>query len=218
MRVRSRQGRKDWTTGRPGLAARISRPRPPGSTSIGARTRPVHLSPVPAHPAATAHGGHLANPASLRRVSREHTPQCRPRPPTTTAVPRAAVVVMLIARSLQDVVEVRNTGGAPLELWQNGDWSVPWEQWEAGTGPRPTRRPGRFVSVAGALMRPRGAKEPRRAPPFAQRSSSAMQSPPLLVNPSQVHGHRHCVTRPVSHTVLPDTGPGYVVTGVCPRW
>jgi lipoprotein-anchoring transpeptidase ErfK/SrfK len=28
-----------------------------------------------------------------------------------------------------DVVEVRNTGGAPLAAWQNGDWSVPWEQW-----------------------------------------------------------------------------------------
>ena len=28
-----------------------------------------------------------------------------------------------------DVVEVKNTGGKPLQLWQNGDWSVPWEQW-----------------------------------------------------------------------------------------
>ena len=28
-----------------------------------------------------------------------------------------------------DVVEVRNTGGKPLQLWQNGDWSVPWSQW-----------------------------------------------------------------------------------------
>jgi hypothetical protein len=24
---------------------------------------------------------------------------------------------------------VRNTGGQPLQLWQNGDWSVPWDQW-----------------------------------------------------------------------------------------
>jgi lipoprotein-anchoring transpeptidase ErfK/SrfK len=32
-----------------------------------------------------------------------------------------------------DVVEVRNTGGAPLEQWQNGDWSVPWETWLAGS-------------------------------------------------------------------------------------
>ncbi|MFC9556670.1 Ig-like domain-containing protein [Rhodococcus sp. NPDC056960] len=32
-----------------------------------------------------------------------------------------------------DVVEVRGTGGAPLELWQNGDWSVPWDQWQAGS-------------------------------------------------------------------------------------
>jgi lipoprotein-anchoring transpeptidase ErfK/SrfK len=30
-----------------------------------------------------------------------------------------------------DVVEVRNTGGQPLQLWQNGDWSVPWDQWAA---------------------------------------------------------------------------------------
>lgn len=32
-----------------------------------------------------------------------------------------------------DVVEVRNTGGEPLQAWQNGDWSVPWEQWLAGS-------------------------------------------------------------------------------------
>lgn len=32
-----------------------------------------------------------------------------------------------------DVVEVRDTGGAPLEIWQNGDWSVPWSQWLAGS-------------------------------------------------------------------------------------
>ncbi|MBS1691402.1 MAG: L,D-transpeptidase family protein [Actinobacteria bacterium] len=32
-----------------------------------------------------------------------------------------------------DVVEVRNTGGAPLQLWQNGDWSVPWAQWRKGS-------------------------------------------------------------------------------------
>jgi lipoprotein-anchoring transpeptidase ErfK/SrfK len=30
-----------------------------------------------------------------------------------------------------DVVEVRNTGGQPLQLWQNGDWSVPWDEWAA---------------------------------------------------------------------------------------
>ncbi|MEH3139816.1 MAG: Ig-like domain-containing protein [Mycobacterium kyogaense] len=35
-----------------------------------------------------------------------------------------------------DVVEVRNTGGAPLEQWQNGDWSVPWSQWVAGSALR----------------------------------------------------------------------------------
>lgn len=32
-----------------------------------------------------------------------------------------------------DVVEVRNTGGKPLEQWQNGDWSVPWEEWTKGS-------------------------------------------------------------------------------------
>lgn len=35
-----------------------------------------------------------------------------------------------------DVVEVRNTGGAPLEQWQNGDWSVPWATWLAGSALR----------------------------------------------------------------------------------
>jgi lipoprotein-anchoring transpeptidase ErfK/SrfK len=32
-----------------------------------------------------------------------------------------------------DIVEVRNTGGEPLQVWQNGDWSMPWEQWLTGT-------------------------------------------------------------------------------------
>ncbi|ETD33782.1 hypothetical protein W823_05915 [Williamsia sp. D3] len=32
-----------------------------------------------------------------------------------------------------DIVEVRNTGGPPLELWQNGDWSVAWGQWLDGS-------------------------------------------------------------------------------------
>ena len=32
-----------------------------------------------------------------------------------------------------DIVEIRNTGGEPLEMWQNGDWSVPWDQWLAGS-------------------------------------------------------------------------------------
>ncbi|RDH76963.1 hypothetical protein DVS77_19260 [Mycolicibacterium moriokaense] len=32
-----------------------------------------------------------------------------------------------------DVVEVRNTGGPPLQLWQNGDWTVPWDQWRKGS-------------------------------------------------------------------------------------
>lgn len=32
-----------------------------------------------------------------------------------------------------DVVEVRGTGGAPLQLWQNGDWTVPWSEWRKGS-------------------------------------------------------------------------------------
>ncbi|OKH83927.1 Ig-like domain-containing protein [Mycolicibacterium sp.] len=35
-----------------------------------------------------------------------------------------------------DVVEIRNTGGEPLQHWQNGDWSVPWEQWRQGSALR----------------------------------------------------------------------------------
>jgi len=32
-----------------------------------------------------------------------------------------------------DVVEVRGTGGPELEVWQNGDWSVPWSTWQKGS-------------------------------------------------------------------------------------
>jgi lipoprotein-anchoring transpeptidase ErfK/SrfK len=32
-----------------------------------------------------------------------------------------------------DIVEVRNTGGEPLQLWQNGDWTMPWHQWLSGS-------------------------------------------------------------------------------------
>jgi lipoprotein-anchoring transpeptidase ErfK/SrfK len=32
-----------------------------------------------------------------------------------------------------DVVEVRNTGGPPLQIGQNGDWTVPWDQWRKGS-------------------------------------------------------------------------------------
>lgn len=31
-----------------------------------------------------------------------------------------------------DPVEVVHTGGPPLEAWQNGDWSVPWSEWQTG--------------------------------------------------------------------------------------
>ncbi|MBP2190559.1 L,D-transpeptidase [Nocardia goodfellowii] len=34
-----------------------------------------------------------------------------------------------------DVVEVRNTGGEPLSIWQGGDWGVPWSEWVAGSAP-----------------------------------------------------------------------------------
>lgn len=46
-----------------------------------------------------------------------------------------------------DVVEIINTGGAPLELRQNGDWSVPWPQWLAGSAAPEVPPP---VHVAGA--------------------------------------------------------------------
>ncbi|AQT78707.1 hypothetical protein B1R94_04755 [Mycolicibacterium litorale] len=32
-----------------------------------------------------------------------------------------------------DVVEVRNTGGPGLQIWQNGDWSLPWGEWLKGS-------------------------------------------------------------------------------------
>lgn len=32
-----------------------------------------------------------------------------------------------------DVVEVRNTSGPPLSKWNNGDWSVPWDEWVEGS-------------------------------------------------------------------------------------
>ncbi|WP_069159680.1 L,D-transpeptidase [Nocardia altamirensis] len=32
-----------------------------------------------------------------------------------------------------DVVEIKHTGGAPLEVWQNGDWGVPWNEWVQGS-------------------------------------------------------------------------------------
>lgn len=35
-----------------------------------------------------------------------------------------------------DVFEVRNTGGEPLSIWQNGDWSVSWDRWLAGSALR----------------------------------------------------------------------------------
>jgi len=32
-----------------------------------------------------------------------------------------------------DVVEIRNTGGPPVQLSQGGDWTVPWDQWRSGS-------------------------------------------------------------------------------------
>jgi lipoprotein-anchoring transpeptidase ErfK/SrfK len=36
-----------------------------------------------------------------------------------------------------DVVEVRHSGGPPLRLAQNGDWTVPWDQWHKGSALKP---------------------------------------------------------------------------------
>ncbi|WP_156688809.1 L,D-transpeptidase [Mycobacterium sp. Marseille-P9652] len=36
-----------------------------------------------------------------------------------------------------DVVEVRNTGGPPLKLEQNGDWTLSWDQWRQGSALKP---------------------------------------------------------------------------------
>ena len=37
-----------------------------------------------------------------------------------------------------DVVEVRNSGGPPLKLAQNGDWTLSWDQWRAGSVLKPS--------------------------------------------------------------------------------
>ncbi len=36
-----------------------------------------------------------------------------------------------------DVVEVRNTGGPRLQIWQNGDWSLSWADWLKGSALTP---------------------------------------------------------------------------------
>lgn len=36
-----------------------------------------------------------------------------------------------------DVVEVRNSGGPPLTLAQNGDWTLSWDQWRKGSAEKP---------------------------------------------------------------------------------
>lgn len=36
-----------------------------------------------------------------------------------------------------DVVEIRNTGGPPLQLAQNGDWTLSWDQWRKGSALMP---------------------------------------------------------------------------------
>jgi lipoprotein-anchoring transpeptidase ErfK/SrfK len=36
-----------------------------------------------------------------------------------------------------DVVEVRNSGGPPLQLAQNGDWTLSWDQWRNGSALKP---------------------------------------------------------------------------------
>lgn len=37
-----------------------------------------------------------------------------------------------------DVVEIRNTGGPPLQLAQNGDWTLSWDQWRKGSALTPS--------------------------------------------------------------------------------
>jgi lipoprotein-anchoring transpeptidase ErfK/SrfK len=32
-----------------------------------------------------------------------------------------------------DIVEIRNTGGPPLQIAQGGDWTVPWDKWHSGS-------------------------------------------------------------------------------------
>ncbi len=36
-----------------------------------------------------------------------------------------------------DVVEVRHTGGPGVEIWQNGDWTIPWGEWLKGSALTP---------------------------------------------------------------------------------
>jgi lipoprotein-anchoring transpeptidase ErfK/SrfK len=36
-----------------------------------------------------------------------------------------------------DVVEVRNSGGPPLTIAQNGDWTISWDQWRKGSALKP---------------------------------------------------------------------------------
>nr|WP_245848934.1 Ig-like domain-containing protein [Mycobacterium palustre] len=38
-----------------------------------------------------------------------------------------------------DVVEVRNSGGPPLTLAQNGDWTLSWDQWRTGSALKPAQ-------------------------------------------------------------------------------
>ena len=43
-----------------------------------------------------------------------------------------------------DIVEIRNTGGPGLQIWQNGDWTIPWAEWLKGSALTPS--PWRFVN------------------------------------------------------------------------
>ena len=36
-----------------------------------------------------------------------------------------------------DIVEIRNTGGPGLQIWQNGDWTLPWAEWLKGSALTP---------------------------------------------------------------------------------
>lgn len=49
---------------------------------------------------------------------------------------RANAQFFYTASRVGDVVQVINTGGPKLQIWQNGDWSVPWSTWTKGSALR----------------------------------------------------------------------------------
>jgi len=64
-----------------------------------------------------------------------------------------------------DVVEVRDTGGAPLEIWQNGDWGVPWQQWLAGSALEVAPQPAGAPIIDSAVSNPSERQGDNGKPP-----------------------------------------------------